>query len=535
MRSGQDYRDSLKDGRQVWMLGVGRIDDLGAHPLTRGMVATYAAWYDRHADPAWRDVLLSPPDASAHRKPLAFEVPRTADDLRRLGRSISRVLLANAGNVTHTPGYGALIALGLLDTVKAANLSAAEIANAAAYRDDLARDGRFLTFSAGAAPIGFRFRPNEAERAAIRVVRERDDGLVISGKVGMHTASPFADEVFVSGGAKRTADAEHFTWFIIPVAAPGVRVITRKPAARHADPAVAPLSHAYDELDAQLWLDEVFIPYDRVFTAETPLGSPKSPAPSDGTTRSSGLVGWLLWHQYHGWLARLEFTLGLALAAADVMGYRNNPPQVEQLIDMVVDVQTARTCMTAAECDPDLTDGGFLLPGQAHLASASLHSFRIRQRMTETLRRLPGSALVVAPAPGDFEDPQMAADLEEALGGGGYTARQRAALLNLIWDHVSSGLDGRESTYEMHANGGVPAWRMRLRSWFKDYNHLANAVLEALPLEMPKIDVASIGVAQWPGRAPGGPVVPSAPPPEIELGADQRAAGQWLGEGGSRG
>ena len=326
----------------------------------------------------------------------------------------------------------------------------------------------------------------------------------------MHTSSPFAHDVFVSGAAKRRIDDEHFTWFVIPVGAPGVRVVARKIAARYPHPHVAPLSHRYDELDAQLWLDNVFVPFERVFTAESPLGAGPSAAESGRAPRTTNLVGWLLWHQHHGWLAKLEFSLGLALASLELMGSRNNPAAVDQVIDMLVEVQTARTCMTAAECDPETTDGGFLLPGQVHLASASLHSFRVRQRLTETLRRLPGSSLVMAPAPSDFEDAGMAASLEDAFGGGGYTAVQRAALLNLIWDNVSSGLDGRESTYEMHANGGVPAWRMRLRSAFKDYNALANGVLKTLAVEIPEIDVSGIGAPKWPRAAePGAPVTRS--------------------------
>ncbi len=533
MRTGDEYRRSLLDGRHVWMLGEGRIDDLTTHPLTRGMTDSYAAWYDRHFDPAWRDVLFTRTGADGALKPIAYEIPQTVDDLRRLGKAISQVSFATGGNMTHTPGYGALIALGLLDTLKAMDLSQAEIANASAYRDELARTGRFLTFSAGGAPLGFRFRAQESERAAIRIVGETAAGLIISGKVAMHTSSPFADDVFVAGGARRRPDAEHFTWFIIPVAAPGVRVIARKAAARHPHPSVAPLSHRYDELDAQLWLENVFIPWERVFTAETPLGAGSS-APADGRPpRTTNLVGWLLWHQHHGWLAKLEFSLGLALAGAEVMGYRGNPQAVEQLIDMLVDVQTARSCMVASECDPDVTDGGFLSPGQIHLASASLHTLRVRQRVTETLRRLPGSALALAPSLGDFDDPAMAADLEEALGGGGYTARQRAALLNLIWDNVSSSLDGRESVYEMHANGGTGAWRMRLRTAFKDYNQLANGALQALGIDPPPVDVSSLGVVQWPRAAPGGAVTAGAPqPPKLDPPADPGAAGRWLGESG---
>ena len=41
--------------------------------------------------------------------------------------------------------------------------------------------------------------------------------------------------------------------------------------------------------------------------------------------------------------------------------------------------------------------------------------------------------------------PELQAGLEESFGGGGWTALQRSALLQMTWDHVSSGLDGRES------------------------------------------------------------------------------------------
>ena len=516
MRTGKEYREALKDGRKIWMLGVGKIDDVTTHPLTRGMVDSYALWYDRHLDPAWQDLLTI--RAGSARKPIAYEIPQSADDLRHLAKAVSAVALTTGGNMTHTPGYGALIALGLLDTLKAMNLSAGEITNGAAYRDEIARTGRFLTFSAGGAPVGFRFRKNENERAALKVVKEADGGVIISGKVAMHTSSPFAEDVFVSGGTRRTPDDSNFLWFIVPVAAHGVRVITRKPAARHDETFVAPMSHQFDELDAQLWLDNVFIPYERVFTAETPLGFGKTRG-ADGKQRTSNLAAWLFWHQHYCWLAKLEFTLGLALAASDAMGFKDNPVAGEHLLDMVIDVQTARSCALAAELDPEMSDGGYLMPGQRHVAAASLHTLHARQRITEIARRLPGSSLVVAPASGDFADPQMAKDLEEAFGGGGYSARQRAALLNLIWDHVSSGLDGRESTYEMHSNGGVAAWRMRMRSLFEDYNYLANEVLKALDTEMPKIDVSSIAAPMTPrGALPGQPLaaISDADKPKID-------------------
>ena len=89
----------------------------------------------------------------------------------------------------------------------------------------------------------------------------------------------------------------------------------------------------------------------------------------------------------------------------------------------------------------------------------------------------------------------MAAGLKESFGGGGYTASQRSALLQLAWDHVSSALDGRESAFELHASGGMANWRSWLRRSFKDYNELANAVLGALDLPMPQIDLSNIPAA----------------------------------------
>ena len=50
---------ALRDGRKVWVIGEGAVEDVTTHPATRAMVDEYVAWYDRHFDPAWQDTLLS--------------------------------------------------------------------------------------------------------------------------------------------------------------------------------------------------------------------------------------------------------------------------------------------------------------------------------------------------------------------------------------------------------------------------------------------------------------------------------------------
>jgi 4-hydroxyphenylacetate 3-monooxygenase len=167
-----------------------------------------------------------------------------------------------------------------------------------------------------------------------------------------------------------------------------------------------------------------------------------------------------------------------------------------------------RTCITAAELDPETSVDGLAIPNRSHIAAGTIAIQKARQRMAEILRILPGSSLVVAPSDKDLATPELAAGLEESFGGGGYTALQRSALLQLASDHVASALDGRESAFELHANGGIPAWRSRLRQYFSRYTELANGVLKALSVEMPEIDVDSLREVPMPPRRQ---VTPPAP------------------------
>ena len=489
MRTGAEYRESLRDGRNVWVLGEGPVADVTTDPSTSAMVDEYAAWYDRHFDAAWQDVLLTPPDGGGRRHPLALTPPETPAGLRRLGKAVSAVHFLTGGNMTHTPGYGALIALGMLNVLKRLDNSSEEIGAAEAYLESLSESGRFLTFAGGGPLIGTRLRQDESERVALRLVSETAEGVVVTGKVQMHTSTPFAEDLLITGRDELPPGSGRHLWFIVPVNSPGLRVVSRRRAARHENRFMSPLSSRFDELDSMVWLEDVFVPRARVFTGE----------PLNRNARHS-LVSWLLWHHSYGWLAKAELSLGLGLALAEVMGLKHNPQVIEQLVELTVNVQTSRTCMAAAELEPETTESGYALPNQLHVAAAGINTLRVRQRMGEILRGLPGSSLVNAPADTDFADPEMAAELEDAFGGGGYTALQRAALLQLAWDQVSSGLDGREAVFELHASGGLEAWRRRLSSWFERYNELANGVHGFLQVDMPPLDLSSLQDAPPPPR-----------------------------------
>ena len=72
--------------------------------------------------------------------------------------------------------------------------------------------------------------------------------------------------------------------------------------------------------------------------------------------------------------------------------------------------------------------------------------------------------------------------------------------LQLGWDHVASELDARESVFELHASGGLNAWRARLREWFPSYDELAYGVQQLLDVELPPMDMSNLKNSsyEWP-------------------------------------
>ncbi|MFZ3237456.1 MAG: 4-hydroxyphenylacetate 3-hydroxylase N-terminal domain-containing protein, partial [Stellaceae bacterium] len=134
MRTGAEYREALRDGRRVWVMGEGMVEDVTTHPATRAMVDEYVAWYDLHSDPAWRDIAFAPAAGPGGRRAAwAYVAPKTADELGAMGRFFAASTFLSAGNITHTPAYGHLIALGLYCSLEERGVSTEQIAHAAHY------------------------------------------------------------------------------------------------------------------------------------------------------------------------------------------------------------------------------------------------------------------------------------------------------------------------------------------------------------------------------------------------------------------
>ena len=149
-----------------------------------------------------------------------------------------------------------------------------------------------------------------------------------------------------------------------------------------------------------MWLEDVHIPWERMFLVDQ---SPEL------------IARWLFWHQLYCWLSKAEVTLGLALTLTDAMGLMKDVTTNEYLLDLITDVQTVRSCQVAAERDPQFTQAGYCFPNLCHLAAGSIAMLKARPRMSEMLRIVPGSSLVVAPTDRDLAAPEMAGGLRGNL------------------------------------------------------------------------------------------------------------------------
>jgi 4-hydroxyphenylacetate 3-monooxygenase len=472
MRTGAEYRAGRRDGRQVWILGE-RIADVTSHPATAAVVEANAEWYDRHHDPALRDTLWSAASSESERRPYSFSIPRTPADLRALAEAIRTLSFPNAGNLTHPAGYGTLILLGVLDTIQCFG-TPERAAVARAYFDRVARDSLHVT-APFAVTQSDRFRA-PGERIVPEVVRETDGGIVVRGALGLGTGLCYADVIVISPISPGLARPEQAVWCAVPVDAPGVKLLCRKPAARVDDPFLYPLSSRYDELDCGLRLDDVFVPWEAVFAyRELELCN----------RFMYRNVSWCLFYHLARQLARAEFSLGLAHAITQTIGTKDIPGVVEVLTDLTIQTETLRTALHATAADAQPTPAGTAMPDVMRLATGMIYGIQHRAGLADTVRTLAGHGGILAPSLADLEDPEAGPAFTPNYEGGGISARQRAALFHLLNDHTATALEGRGAAFDALATAGLPSWRTRVQQSLARRDELVQGVLALLGDDAP--------------------------------------------------
>src|ERR1700733_14550004 len=224
MLDGPAYRESLRDGRAVYIYGE-RVLDVTAHPAFRNACRSVARLYDALHDPKQREALTAS-DAFGQRTHKFFKPSYGAQDLVEAREAIAIWARLSYGFMGRTPDYKAAFMASM-----AANpeFYAPFEGSATAWYRKYSSQCLFLNHVLINPPVD-RSRPvHEVEDVFVRLVGEREDGMIVSGAKMLATGSALTHATFVAQNSAVTLDkdkAKDFALaFIAPMDAPGVKMI----------------------------------------------------------------------------------------------------------------------------------------------------------------------------------------------------------------------------------------------------------------------------------------------------------------------
>src|SRR6266576_3394634 len=269
MRTGSDYLRSLNDGRQVFVDGD-RVADVVRHPAFREAARSIARLYDIAAAPENRERMTFPSPRTGAPVLRAWQIPRTHADLRARRLFSETWAEATFGLMGRTLDHVAGLFCGYAAVPRLFAAAGQQFADNVVKFYERARDEHLYLSYAIVPPQIDRSKPAHKQSDPTLyagVVKERDDGIVISGAQQLATGGAISDVIHLSCiHPLQPGDENYANCVAIPVSAPGVKLYPRRPFALRATNAFDyPLSSRFDESDSYVVFDHVFVPWERVF------------------------------------------------------------------------------------------------------------------------------------------------------------------------------------------------------------------------------------------------------------------------------
>lgn len=456
-RRGEEYLESLRDGRCVWLMGQ-RVGDVTTHAALAGCARSVAAVYDLQHDPAYRDLLTMPSPRTGERVSLAYLPPRSVSDLARQ-RRMYECLVRRAGGVAgRLPQHLATVAIGLYDVRDLLGKEDPRFAeHVSRYFEDCRENDRSI---ATIFNDPFHHRSHRASRQELlRVVSQRADGIVVRGAKGVGTQAPYANELFCMTAPRPNLAPEEGVYFATPVNARGIHVICREPLAS-ANPADHPVSPSWDEMDAIVVFDDVFIPWERVFyLRRTPVTDL-----AFETRVFQGAIGLGPWYVLVRMAVKAEVLLGICAAIAESLGTAAQPPVQTALADAVVYLETLRAFIQAAEANPVASPSGLTFPNPTMALAARTFAIERYPRLLQSIRELSGPGLLMAPGQADLHHPEIGPHLHRYFVAQDPGAPDYFRLLKLAWEYACDSYGSRQLLFEMFNVGSLATNKQRLAS-----------------------------------------------------------------------
>jgi 4-hydroxyphenylacetate 3-monooxygenase len=458
--TGKEFLESLRDGREVWIYGR-RVEDVTAHPAFRNPARMLARLYDALHDPAQQDVLTCPTDTGSggytHRY---FRAPASADDLIAARDAIAAWARLSFGWMGRSPDYKA----AFLATLGAnAEFYAPYQINARRWYQAAQERCLFMNHALVQPPVDRHRPPDEVKDVYVRVEKETDAGLVVSGAKVVATGSALTHANFIAHPATTPIKSKEFAAiFIAPMSTPGVKLICRPSYAMAAEvmgsPFDYPLSSRMDENDAILVLDRALVPWENVLVYE-------DVAKSNTFFEHSGFFPRAMLHGCVRLAVKLDFIAGLLLKAAEAVGSADNR-NVQSSIGEAIAWRNLFWGLTDAMArTPAPWVGDTVLPHPRYAQAYRLFATIGYPRVKEIAESVLGSALIYLNShAADFQSPELRPYLDKYLrGSDGSDAVARTKLMKLLWDAVGTEFGGRHELYERNYAGAPET--IRFLTW----------------------------------------------------------------------
>jgi 4-hydroxyphenylacetate 3-monooxygenase len=472
LRTGNEYLKSLNDGREVYLDGR-RVADVTREPGFCAVGQTFARIYDLAHTDEWRDALTFVGE-DGQRYNGAWVEPRDRQQIA-WRRAFTQTVARHTGGLFGRPvDYVPLFHLGMLDIRR--DFSRAE----ARFERNIVnywRDARERDLSLAHAFIDPPLDPGTPldETALLKVVAKKDDGIVVRGVKSVATLAVHADECLVGAFPRPGLSEHHVMYFSTPMATSGLRIVARS-SYGEGNAFDHPVSQYGDENDAMLLFDDVFVPWERVFS----LGDP-----TFAMTVFPRITDWAHWSILCRLAVKAEVLVGLFAAIPEMVGRAQTPLAREALGEGIRYLTTLRAFIYAAEDQGQMSASGYWLPDPTMVTAGRTYSVEHYRRIIGYLQDLGSQGLVNMPTQATFDNPVVGPTLEAMFTSPASTARDRARVIRLAWDMGCDSYGGRQTLFELFNALPWTAQRDLLLMRFDaaPYKQLARATAGIGPLD----------------------------------------------------
>lgn len=395
IRTGEQYRDGLRDGREVWIDNE-RVSDVTRHPALRPIVDVKARMYDLAHEAAHAAALTYAENGARHS--IFNRPPREPQDWTDKIAALDVVFNDIGGVVTRVGDETIGEMWSLLDGRDVlAEIDPRFVANIDRHIRAVIENDVFHV-SANTDPKGDRSRPPQEQDPdmMVHVVKETDAGLVIRG-AKYETAAAYADQAFLKptvGAWSNEKLSDYAVGCIVKMGAPGVKHICRAGFAGRGSLADYPLANRFDEVEALMVLDNVLIPWEDVFFHRH--------------TRAAQHVRATL-HRYSAfpYVLRLlyvaDMMIGAALWNARQTGLDQLQGVREKLAELACYREGINAHLTASVAAAQRSPGGLLMPHQSMLYAGRVFACSNLPHMMHIARELCGGQICVTPNAAAFQ------------------------------------------------------------------------------------------------------------------------------------